>query len=288
VTNLFKDKGRVIYAFLFFLSILPFIGRVSQKISSKIVKKENELYKPELYYINSLDKASNYIDSAYRSKYSTNFDTSLYVQEISDFTKARFYHGLSHYNAAENWIAYFGGKFLWSHMSAIVEPNDILKHSEGLCSQQTIVFMELLKRSHIKARSVGLGYKEGPGHFLSEVYYNNSWRLHDVTMEPQWRKVANKHRSMDYYIQHKDSLYLVYESRLDKKVFDKITEKVSYGGVNEFPAKKMLFFHKITLWITYLLPFALLLLFFRSPSSKSNRAEKPTSDFTGKAEKINI
>lgn len=263
MSNFLRDKAHIIFALLFFVSILPFLGRLSEKISNRISHK-NELYRPELYDINSMDKAINYIDSSYSSVYANNLDTSLYVQCVSNFTKEKFYHGLSHYVASENWIAYFSGKFLWSHMSAIVDPNDILKHSEGLCSQQTIVFMELLKRKKINVRSIGLGYKEGPGHFLCEVHYNGSWRLHDVTMEPQWRKVANKHNSIEYYLSHKDSLYIVYESRLEKQVFDKITEKVAYGSVNEFPAKKMLIFHRVTLALTYFLPVFFAFMFVKA------------------------
>jgi hypothetical protein len=189
-----------------------------------------------------------------------NFDTAQYVQIASKFTKERFYHGLSHYSISDNWIACLSGKFLWIHLSAIVNPNDILKHPEGLCSQQTIVFMELLKKKGINVRSIGLGYIEGPGHFLSEAYYNGSWHLHDVTMEPSWENVVHHHRSMSYYQSNKDSLYLAYESIYDKQLFNKLLEKVVISRTNEFPAKKMLFFHQITLFFTYLLPFFFLFM----------------------------
>ncbi len=147
-------------------------------------------------------------------------------------------------------------------MSAIVAPNDILKYPYGLCSQQTIVFMELLKRKGIKSRSVGLGYDEGPGHFLSEVYYEGSWHLYDISAEPVWKKIHNHHKSMEYYLNNKDSLYIVYESRMPKPLFDKITEKVVYGKVNDFPAKKMLLFHRFTYVLILFLPVFLLSLFF--------------------------
>jgi hypothetical protein len=160
---------------------------------------------------------------------------------------------------------------LWSHLSAIVIPDDILKHSEGLCSQQTIVFMELLKRKGINVRSVGLGYKEGPGHFLCEVHYLSSWRLHDVTVEPQWKNTAGHHESMAYYLNHKDSLYTVYKSRMQKNIFDKITEKAIYGKVNEFPAKNMLIFQKTTFALTYMLPLFCLFMSIRLYSIKRKK-----------------
>ncbi|MBI3519555.1 MAG: transglutaminase domain-containing protein [Bacteroidetes bacterium] len=207
-----------------------------------------------------MDKAVLYTDSVYSKNGSLQFDTAKYVHIISNFTKERFYHGLSNYNLSDNWIAYFLGKLLWSHFSAIVIPDDILKYPQGLCSQQTIIFMELLKRKGIKVRSVGLGYKEGPGHFLCEVYYGGAWRLYDVTKEPEWKKLTNKHLSMDYYLSNKDSLYLAYKSRMPLTVFNKLTERVNYGEVNKFPAEKMLLFHKITKALTYILPISLLFL----------------------------
>lgn len=196
---------------------------------------------------------------------------------MSELIKYRFIHGLSNYSFAENWIAYLSGKLMWSHLSAIVNPEDILKHPEGLCSQQTIVFMEVLKRKGINVRSVGLGYKEGPGHFLCEVNYKGGWHLHDVTLEPQWNRIVNDHKSMAYYLANKDSLYVAYEKRLPREMYTKLTEKVTYGDVNAFPAKKMQIFHQSTLIITYLLPIVFIALFFFF--QKKNVNKKTTDSF---------
>jgi hypothetical protein len=254
---------------LFFVSILPFFGRLSGEQQQVSVK--NELFTPGLVRLNSVDKMLGYCDSIYLSKHIAGFDTAEYVHTLSRAVREKFYHGLSQYTISENWIAYLSGKVLWSHLSAIVIPDDILKHSEGLCSQQTIVFMELLKRKHINVRSVGLGYKEGPGHFLCEVHYLGSWRLHDVTVEPQWKNLSGHHESMAYYLNHKDSLYTVYKSRMQKDIFDKITEKATYGKVNEFPAKNMQIFQRTTAVLTYLFPLFCLLISLRLYSKKRKK-----------------
>ncbi len=221
-----------------------------------------EIYKQNLSNINTITEALRYTDSIYLTNKFKIFDTAVYVQIVSSFIKERFYHGLSSYSFDENWIAYLSSKLIWSDFSALVDPDDIMKHPAGLCSQQTIVFMELIKRKGMKFRSVGLGYKEGPGHFLCEIYYNNSWRLYDVTKEPQWDKIVHHHLSMNYYLDHKDSLFLVYESKLDREIFNKLTEKVVYGKVNTFPAQNMYMFQLGTLWLTYLLPAFILGLYF--------------------------
>jgi hypothetical protein len=156
-------------------------------------------------------------------------------------------------------------------MSSIVLPDDILKHQNGLCSQQTIVFMHVLHRKNITVRSVGLGYKEGPGHFLCEVQYNGGWHIHDVSVEPVWSKISNDHLSMEYYLMKKDSLFLVYESRLPKKVFFKLLEQNTYGSVNEMPAQKMSVFHRFTFILIYILPAFLLYMTLRTYRSRTKK-----------------
>lgn len=221
-----------------------------------------ELFLPQLKRLNSIDKVINYTDSVYRELNLTSFDTSKYVRIVSGTVKRRFYHGISNYSLSENWILHLLGKICWSHVSAIVNPEDILKYPEGLCSQQNIVFMEVLKRKGITTRSVGLGTKEGPGHFLSEVLYESKWHLYDVDVEPNWMATSFNHESLEVLLGNKQELYKIYEGRITKDVIDKIITKVHYGVSNEFPAKHMLLFHQITKLVTYLLPIFFLLIFF--------------------------
>jgi len=241
------------YLILLALTLLPVVWNTVSSFKNTYLHKE--LFNIELSKFQSIDDITAHIDGIYSAIHtSSDIDTISYVKITSDVIKKRFFHGLSHYSFKENWIAAFAGKVLWSHLAAIVEPDDILNYNEGLCSQQTIVFLEILKRKGIKTRWVGLGYKEGPGHFISEIYYQGKWHVYDVNMEPKWNRIINDHKSMDYYLRSPDTLYVAYKGILDKQRFNKIMEKVEYGDVNEFPAKKMLLFHRLTKIITYLLP----------------------------------
>lgn len=259
VAHFFRNRKHYIYGILFCLSILPFLGKFLKK--DDVLPVNHELFNPKLSSIQDVSSAIIYIDEKYNSHSHLGFDTVEYVQLVSDFTKNRFYHGLSHYSFSDNWIACLCGKMFWSHLSAIVSPDDILKHNEGLCSQQAIVFMDILRRKNIVTRNVGLGYKEGPGHFLAEVFYSGTWHMYDVNLEPNWKKITNHHKSVDYYRMHPDSLYCVYDGILNKTVFSKIMKKVKYGNANEFPASKMLLFHGVTLAFCYLFPAVLLIMF---------------------------
>lgn len=259
--NFIKKRKDLIFLFLFILTLSPFIN-IGVQEEKKILFQPHELYNPDLQVVDNIDQVIEKIQSYQTSSRIT--DTLLFVKKTSEFVKNKFVHGLTNYSLSENWIVYLLGKTTWSHFSAIVDPEDIVKHSEALCSQQTIVFMEILRRKGIPFRTVGLGYKEGPGHFLCEVHYNNQWHLYDVTLEPQWKKVKNDHQELQYYLSNKDSLYQIYSHKIKREVFDKLLEQVKYGEPNEFPAKKMLLFHKTTKAITIILPVIFLGLFIRT------------------------
>lgn len=252
----------VLFLFTIILASLSLFSDTPDDYSERNSSVNDELFNPSLVGLNSLDKMCSYIDSIYMAKKLPAFDTAAYVRIASQVTKERFYFGLSSYTISENWIAYFASKFIWSHLSAIVNPNDILKHSIGLCSQQTIVFMEALNRRGINVRSVGLGEVKGPGHFICEVHYENSWRLHDVTKEPQWPKITNDHESLEYYLNNRDSLYKVYEYKMSRVEYNKLLMNVNYGESNKFPANKMLFFHKLTKAVTFILPILFFIMLF--------------------------
>ena len=257
-----KNKASILLFTAFLISIAPFLSKLF--VSAEPLSSNGEQFDSKFLNINSIDKVIKHVDSIYNIQKTQILDTAAYVAILNNFIRDRFYHGSLNYRFSENWIANLSGKVFWSHLSSIVVTNDILKHSHGLCSQQTMVFMEILRRKKINLRSVGLGYKEGPGHFLCEVHYDNSWHLHDVSLEPNWGKIVEQHNSMSYYLNNKDTLFLAYESKISKETFEKILEKIEYGKVNELPAKNMTFFHELTLYTTCFLPIALLFLFIRS------------------------
>lgn len=258
---LFKIKEKLVYIYgvLFVLSVIPFFIHINHSSHEPL---QNELYSKYLKKINTVDKAVDHIIKMNKNQ-KNNLDTSLFVRNTESFVKRRFYHGLSTYSVSENWIAYFGGEFLWSHFSAIVIPNDLLKHSEGLCSQQSMVFMEILSKRGIKTRHIGWGTDETEGHFLVEVYYNSSWHLYDVNMEPDWEKINNsiERKSMHYFLKNKESLFKAYQGRLDKKIFFDMLDNVKFGKINTYPARNMRFFHFGSKIAVITLPFLFFLLF---------------------------
>lgn len=252
----------LILSILFLLSISLFLG-LFDKNEDLYSKTKSEQYDSNLNYLNSTNKLSSFCDSIYNSQKLPMFDTLAYTNTVSDIVKKRFHFGLANYYMSDNWITYLFGKMFWSHFLAIVSPDDILKHSNGLCSQQTIVFMEILKLKGIHVRSVGLGRAGGPGHFVCEAKYNLGWHVYDVTKEPKWERIVEQHNSLKYYISHKDSLYIIYNFIVDRIVLNKYISQVKYGEDNTFPATKMLFFHRITYFFSFFIPILLLIFIYR-------------------------
>lgn len=253
----------IILFFLLLISLSPFTG-IFDSNRDYLMKTNHESYDEKMNTLNDLNQIILYTDSIFKlQNIEVKSDTSAYVFYLSETIKNRFQFGLAHYNISYNWIASILGKFFWPHFSAIVKPNDILKHSNGLCSQQTIVFLEALKLKNIPFRSIGFGKKEGPGHFLCEVYYNSSWHLYDVTKEPSWNKIKKQHESLNYYLNNRDSLYKIYEDIVSPGLIDLYVSEIKIGEVNKFPASNMLLFHFITYSLTLIIPSILIILFIK-------------------------
>ena len=263
----------LIYILFFFISLLPLL--ISEIKTRKDFNSNTELFKIELTRFKNINDLTAHIEGIYSAQYSLkNIDTTAYVNICSEIVKRRFFHGQSNYTMNENWIAFLSGNLFWAHFSAIVEPDDILNYDEALCSQQAIVFIEILKRKGITTRWIGWGKKEGPGHFLTEVFYNNDWHLYDVNKEPNWQKIKIRHNSMNYYLNNKDSLSIIYSGLINKTTLSQFLNQVRYGEPNEFPAKKMLLFHRVTKFITYFLPFVFVVLIMVNLFKKANRRKR--------------
>lgn len=252
---------------LFFIVSIVFIislyGIFSKaKVISDVPTDKEESFEPHLTEINSIEKLLIVSDSLYQNNYGLTFDTSKYVDVLGNLVEKRFRKGLAVYTFEGNWIASLLGKFVWSHFSAIVKPDDILKSDEGLCSQQTMVFMEALRIKGIPFRSVGLGYDEGPGHFLCEVNYNGDWHLYDVTLEPIWESSNSGAQSLDYYRRNINEMYKAYNSIIPQESIDTLMKRIKYGRQNEFPASNMLIFHRFTFVLIWLMPFVSGLIMF--------------------------
>ena len=198
--------------------------------------------------INSLIKV---IDDSARSK-NIKEKTLDYNEIITLKIKQRFRHGYSHYALNENWIACLSGYFIWRDLSAIVDPEDLMKYPNAACSQQSIIMMEILKIKNIPFCKVGWNH-----HFTLCAWVENGWHYYDPNMEPiitiEQRKFNDNFLNIEFLAQ-------IYKGRINKNEINGALGVPQLGKFNEFPAPRALIFHKatkiisITFWLLFLIP----------------------------------
>ncbi len=224
-----------------------------------------EEFDPSLQTLNTVGKLVAFCDGLYTEKASTNSSIQMdeiYPDIVSSVIRKRFYHGYSMYGLSNNYMATMVSGVTMEGLNAIVVPNDILKYPYAACSQQSIIFMEILKQKGFPTRKVGFQGKTY-GHFCFEVYYNGGWHFYDPDMEPSVAVLnAYNHPSIAFLAQNPEILLKAYHQYPREKTLD-IFMNYSYGAVNTFAAPKAMIFQKATkifsytIWLFFLLAFIL-------------------------------
>lgn len=227
--------------------------------------KRAEHFNPALARLSSIEKLSAYTDSL-ASAQNISSTQPEYVVLTEKVISERFYHGFSHYNLNENWVAAISEKILGRGLSSIVKPEDIMKKAKAACSQQAIVMMELFKRKQIDYRKIGF-----PHHYALEAKVNGNWYFTDPDQEPMIPLSVRMHQN---WKGQSDNLKAYY----DKKVYTDLdyafgSGKIAeIGPVNTIPAKNLAYFHSFTRlssWFSWCLP----IIFIFVISRKRKRAK---------------
>ena len=168
---------------------------------------------------------------------------------IDQFVRDRFFHGISLFSVQENWIAALSGA-VWINLRNPVRPDDILKHRRAICSQQAIVFMELLKRFGIEYGSVmfswpGVGGDQG--HFAVAARVDGEWQFFDPNLEAAGMRVPlasviSGERLQELYAGRPE-----YDSRLQHAAAN---GNIKLAHVNQFPAPRGAAFQAVSGWLS--------------------------------------
>ena len=220
----------------------PDLSEGSENQGPAIEKKEK--FSPALSHLRTINDLVNFIDTTYTGdKKSTAF-----VNHMAEVIMNRFFHTYSYYSNQDNWIAALAGNFVWDDLSAIVVPDDIMKHPHAACSQQTIVLMECAKRCGLDYRKVTFDH-----HFAAEIKSEGRWHYVDVNLE-----VASMGQSVEDLVKSK-TLLAMYMGKLEKGTENYVLSNPATGTVNAVEGKKAKLFQVTTnLLSTYF--FALLVL----------------------------
>jgi hypothetical protein len=159
-----------------------------------------------------------------------------YFNFIAQLIRERFYHGYSYYTLSDNPLAFLAGK-VHPHLSAIVIPEDIMKHPMAACSQQAVVLMEIFRRCKVDYRKVGFA-----NHYAVEAMINGEWCYFDTDIEP---KIQDGTESLENLISSGrfDAAYK--ETKLNINTINQLETTYSYGKINAIPAPRAELFHRL-------------------------------------------
>lgn len=266
----FLLQGFLFLAFVFFLLMGAYQLTESSSSIYHPAKDDpqfafNEEFDPLLLRLNTVDKVSAYCDSLYKEKSyagsAVRFEET-FPDIVSKVVRNRFYHGYSSYGLNNNFMAMLLSRISIKGLNAIVIPDDILKYPYAACSQQSIVFMEILRRKGFFTRTVGFQGK-ATGHFCFEVYYDGAWHFCDPDMEPDVAILNAYNRPDVQFLSHHPAILIkAYKQYPAGEVLDIFTNHF-YGPVNTFAAPRALIFQKLTkflsytIWLFFLLAFIL-------------------------------
>jgi hypothetical protein len=226
---------RVVIVTLFAISLLSFLSKPKAENYAKNLGHPWEEY--DSGYFKRFQTVKSIIDYADAAPKAGKKNSLQYYNLVAETLRKRFYHGYSYYNFSDNPLAYLTGQYSWSHLSAIVIPDDILKHPMAACSQQSLVLIEIFKRNKISYRKIAFN-----GHFALEGFIDNQWRFFDTNMEPS---LSSARKSVDA-LETKGNIYLAYANTgLGLGYLQHVLGKPIHGSVNETLALKAKIFHQV-------------------------------------------
>ena len=236
-----------------FAGINLFHNVVKNPSNSRIENLEEE-FDAQLYKLNTLSKIVSYVDKQYGSRQISTTDSLHYANLMARTLRMRFYHGWSQYGFKDNWVLYLLSP-IHKHSLGIVAPNDILKYPEALCSQQAIVGMMALRSRGFTFRKVGFyDPKYNNGHFTFEILLKDGWHYYDLDMEPNLHIMESNNRpSIDSLASNTKMRRAAYSESPKEIKDDLISNYDNTFPINVFPAKNMLMFHRVTMFLSYTL-----------------------------------
>lgn len=256
LTNPILMRGLLLVLSLLFLSLnfinVDIIGGPDYKLKEK--------YNSSLGYLNSVDRLIEYNDSTAKAA-GISLNSIEYLVLLKNTVSDRFYHGFSHYNLNENWIAVLSEKIFGYGLATKVFPDDIMKNPMAGCSQQSSIIMAVAAKRNIPYRAVGF-----PHHYALELNYKNNWYFFDPDMEPSLSINDRLHQNWNGENDSLKKFYMVSRPTNVEFMFGK-KNKAVLGTVNENPAPRLKMFLTITRYISRII-WILPLLFFFALSKK--------------------
>jgi len=165
--------------------------------------------------------------------------------------RKKYFHQTAYISADTNWIL-IGADYFFpeQYFLSAVDPEDLVKKNYAMCSQQSIIFQELIKTYQFEYASIRIisYFNETINfrHFANAVKADDDWFFFDSNREPVYDRnnplIYKKILKADKEVFRK--LYPGYN-------FDLLTkEMITFGDLNTFPAKRGVMFQKTTQFLS--------------------------------------
>lgn len=171
--------------FLIFATITV-VARMLPRSRGPVPAELGEDWYPDLSRVRSIDDAVRLLPRYIQREHGSR--DARVAAAIDHFVRDRFFHAPSYLSARQDWLAVLASAF-WVNLRIPVLPDDILDHRRAICSQQAIVFMELLKRFRIHYASVLISWPPdnlgSTGHFAVAARVDGRWIYFDPDEEAE-------------------------------------------------------------------------------------------------------
>jgi len=180
-----RRYGRALLAALFALfAAMTLSSRLLPAQPAPLPATIADAWRPELARVRSVAEAERILP-AYVA-HETGSRERRTAAAVDRFLRDRFFHGASEISWQENWVARLAG-LAWLNLRIPVRPDSILQHRRALCSQQSIVFMELLRRQGIASGAVLMRWPSADpasrGHLAVAARVDGQWLFYDPDQE---------------------------------------------------------------------------------------------------------
>ena len=236
-------KGAFLALFII-TTALSMLQWLSPRSADAVPIPATERYASGLTYLTSVDQAIHWLDST-ATFGGIKHSSQDYVDLADMLIRFRFVHGYSYYRPSDDYINYLLGRTVWSNLSAIVEPNDILKFNHAACSQQAIVFMAILRQKGYRTRKISL-----KGHFCTDVFYEGRWHFYDSNKEPRFSKTRPIPSSQELVV-NKNLAYQAYSGIMTRSQVDAMFGEVKIEESKALPGERVRILHKITRFMSH-------------------------------------
>lgn len=270
---------------LLLVFLLSFGNFVFPFLKTERVNKDqshpNEEFSADLLRLNSEKLLTGYVDSLYQTIITEDADSSVYPGLLTKVVRARFLHGEVKYSLFDNFLATAAAKITGKSLDEIWIPDLILRGSQALCGQQSVVMMSILMDKGYTVRPIYFN-DNYLGHFNLEVYYNNDWHFFDPDLEPDRQVLEDADNpSLVDFVADSNLLFRAYKnSGLSEASLYSLFKAYDFGPVNLLIPKRIYYFQLMTFYTSKFLWIGVALVFwyfYVYPKRKGGQREEEVS-----------